>query len=83
MVFIIIKTLKSLESELISIHKSKEDASYHLNKLSDPELINRIVNDKILKVYENNYIMTNKSLHLYQIIEVKENEEDNNYGGYN
>ena len=72
-VFIIIKTYKNLISELISIHKTEEDASHNLNKLSDHKFINRIINGTILKVYENNYFMKNNSLYIYQIIKINEN----------
>lgn len=76
MVYIIIKTYKNLESKLMSVHETKEDASYHLNKLIEPKLINRIVSDNLLKIYENNYIFRNNSIYLYQIIEVIEGGED-------
>ena len=42
MIYIIIKTYKTLQSELISIHGTKEEASHHLNNLIDEKLINRI-----------------------------------------
>lgn len=82
MVYIIIKTDKNLQSELQSVHNTKEEASYQLTRLCDNTHINRIINGSVLKVYENNYVMRNNSLFLYQIIEIekktpKKHEKEN------
>ncbi len=69
MPYIIIKTNKNLQSELVSVHNNKEEASYNLNNLSDNKFINKIIDNSILKVCENNYIFKNNTLHLYQIIQ--------------
>lgn len=79
--FIIIKTSKNMESTIESVHKTKEDASHRLTQLSEESLINTIIHNNILKVYENNWLFRNRSLHLYQVLEVKEGDE-NKYGTY-
>lgn len=78
MVYIIIKTNKNLESELVSVHDTKEQASFKLTQLCNRIYINRIINGSVLKVYENNYLLRNNSLFLYQIINVTETNENNN-----
>ena len=77
MVFIIIKTNKDLESELQSVHNTKEEASHNLTQLSNPLYINRIVNGSVLKVYQNNYVLRNQSLYLYQIIKIENDKKEN------
>ena len=74
--FIIIKTLKNMESIIESVHKTKEEASYRLTQLSEESLINTIIHNNILKVYENNWLFRNHSMHLYQVLEIKENNDE-------
>ena len=76
--YIIIKTSKNMISELISIHKTKEDASYKLMQQIDKKYVNKVMSNNILKVYENNLLMHNGTIHLYQIINIDEQKKKEN-----
>ena len=68
--YLLLKTNKDCTHEIESISPSKEDASLQLITKIKSGTLNKMINSNVLKVYENNAFFRNKSLFLYQIVEI-------------